>query len=323
MGRAKLIRLGQIVAGAVAAALAVALIWNISAYQAQSTLEARYRAQEHAAGAEGRIARSCVNLQATALVECVAEQVEATREEQRAEYDLSAQNRMAEWAFWVMVMGALTTGLTAIALYFVSETLTATRAAVEDTGEATEAMKAANEIAQGAIVAAQAANEIAREADRAWVQIGFQGGGDLLPESETKLLWLTKVQLQNVGRAPAFSVYVSKMIFVGPASMAAATQAAKDAIRDGPGETWSDGVTLFPNTAPMQHTVMIEVPVDDAGPGGNILAGHVLYRTIDSTIWRCTPFAFQLNVSSRRDRDGPTHYDFSPTGEMWGAQPPQ
>lgn len=203
MGQAKLIRLSQIVAGIFAAALVATFIWNISAYQAQSTLEARYHSQEHAVAAESRIARACVNLQSAALVECVAEQVEATREEQRAEYDLSAQNRMAEWAFWVMVMGAVTTGLTAVALYFVRETLTATREAVEDTGNATKAMIAANVIAAG--VAAQGKLEQeARERENIPAVLVADAYYTALGENHGEFV----LTIENVGRQAATDVYL-------------------------------------------------------------------------------------------------------------------
>lgn len=143
MGRAGLIRLGWIVAGIAVTALAAAFIWTISAYQAQSTLDARYRAQDRAERASESIERNCGSAEPGAVVECVAKEIEAAREDQRAEYDLSAQNRMAEWAFWMMVVTAITAGLTAVALWFIRGTLDATREAVEEARNGTSAARRA------------------------------------------------------------------------------------------------------------------------------------------------------------------------------------
>ncbi|MBX9460354.1 MAG: hypothetical protein KL785_03830 [Brevundimonas sp.] len=145
--------------------------WHISAYQTRSAYDADRRAQEYAEGASNRVESACIDAESADVVECLAEQVAATREDQRSEYDLSAQNRMAQWAFWTMVAGVLTTGLTAVALWFIRGTLKATREAVEDTSNATNAMLAANVIAKAAAEAAVTQAEVAKEAQRPWVQL--------------------------------------------------------------------------------------------------------------------------------------------------------
>lgn len=136
---------------AVGVALVLAiLIWQVSAHHTRSTEEARHRAQDHANGTERRIERACGGTEPAAMMECVAEQVAASREDQRAEYDLSAQQRMADWALLSMIAAVFTTALTAVALWFVKGTLEATQKAVEDTSTATDAMLAANVIAKRA-----------------------------------------------------------------------------------------------------------------------------------------------------------------------------
>lgn len=62
--------------------------------------------------------------------------------------DLVAQEQMAEWAFWVVVVAALTFIVTSIGTFLIWRQVRLTRQAVEDTGEATEAMREANEIAR-------------------------------------------------------------------------------------------------------------------------------------------------------------------------------
>lgn len=80
--------------------------------------------------------------------ECAEKIVSATRDAQRAEYDLNAQRNMAEWAFWLLVISALGLAITALGTVFLAWQVNLTREAVKDTGEATEAMREANKIAE-------------------------------------------------------------------------------------------------------------------------------------------------------------------------------
>jgi hypothetical protein len=146
MGAAERARLWKVVALVAGAATIWIFAWNISAHQAQHSLAADSNAESYAGATQARIARACSGGKAPAVLECVAEQVEASREDQRAEYDLSAQNRMADWAFLTMLWGFATTIISGLALWFLKGTLDATREAVADAGDATQAMKRANEI---------------------------------------------------------------------------------------------------------------------------------------------------------------------------------
>lgn len=125
----------NLIAGALAVGLPIILatfIWHASAYHTRSTDDARRHAQDYAESADASIQRACRSAEPAALVECVGKQIAATREDQRAEYDLSAQDRMAEWAFWMMAAAVFTTALTAVALWFIKGTLDATRQAVHE-----------------------------------------------------------------------------------------------------------------------------------------------------------------------------------------------
>lgn len=127
-----------------------AMIWVMSADYAERRFSAQRHAEEYARDAAEHIDRACAGLQSARLRECVTEQVKASRTNQRGEYDLSAQEDMADWAFWMFFVAFITMGLTALALWFVKGTLEATRTAVEETGEATDAMREANRIARNA-----------------------------------------------------------------------------------------------------------------------------------------------------------------------------
>lgn len=59
---------------------------------------AHERAQAYAADANRRVAQACPQGEPQAFIECVVEVVTTTRENQRAEHDLDAQQEMADWA---------------------------------------------------------------------------------------------------------------------------------------------------------------------------------------------------------------------------------
>jgi hypothetical protein len=135
------------------------MIWQISADYTARSIGAAYRAGEYAKTTDERIARTCGGVERAALTKCVAEQVKASREDQRTEYDLQAQQDSAEAAFWMMIVGAATLLSTLAALWFVKRTLDATWKAVEEASEGTKA----------AVIAAETgreANEIARAGNR-------------------------------------------------------------------------------------------------------------------------------------------------------------
>lgn len=64
--------------------------------------------------------------------------------------DLAAQESMAVWAFWMMLVAAFSAIVTTIGTVFLYKQIRLTREAVEDTGKATIAMREGNEIARAA-----------------------------------------------------------------------------------------------------------------------------------------------------------------------------
>lgn len=123
------------------------VIWQISGHYAQRRWNAEHRASQYSESANRRVVSACSGVNGPALIKCVTEEIAASREDERTEYDLKAQQDSASAAFWMAIISFLTLGTTIVALWFVKGTLEATRQAVRDTGEATEAMREANEIA--------------------------------------------------------------------------------------------------------------------------------------------------------------------------------
>lgn len=188
MGRKQWILVGKVVIGLVTALLALGFVWSISAHQTRHTVEAEYRAQERAERTVDDIQKACVGIEQPTLLECITQQIEAGRDDQRAERDLSAQERMADWAFYAMLAGLGTLAMTGVTVYFIRETLEATREAVEDTSNATEAMIAANKIAD--------------EAARGWVTVSIEKIGPLIRGQDQRLHVTVKYCLKNVGGSP-------------------------------------------------------------------------------------------------------------------------
>jgi hypothetical protein len=186
----KLIGLG------VATGLAVVVLWatwTISAHHSQSAAEANFRAGLYAEGVGARIHSACAGAEAAALVECVANEVESTREHQRAEKDLGAQDRMAKWALWMVGLSALTAGLTAAALWFVKGTLDEARAT-------TVAVNSANEFAEKSVAIQNRAYVHATGARIAWGAKPF-----------------VEIRVVNAGATPATEVRIDSKLLRKPA----------------------------------------------------------------------------------------------------------
>lgn len=104
-----------------------AMIWSISANYTKRALDTQAQASQYRENAAERVNRACVGRAGSGLLECVTQQIEATREHEQSEYDLQAQQDMSDWAFWMMLLatGSLTLGV--VGVWYVRETLRATR----------------------------------------------------------------------------------------------------------------------------------------------------------------------------------------------------
>lgn len=118
---------------------ALAQIWQISGIYAERRENAKHRANLYAQSANSRIAQACTGISGPTLAECVLNQVEASREDERAEYELKAQQDSADAAFWMVVLSFAALVATLVALWFVKGTLDATRETVKETQRIGEA----------------------------------------------------------------------------------------------------------------------------------------------------------------------------------------
>jgi hypothetical protein len=98
--------------------------WDFASSYTRHAVQAEIHASSEADTTEQEIARSCP---APATTECIARVVKASREQQRSEADLNAQRDMAKWAFAMVIVSALGTGIVLLGLLFISQTLLETR----------------------------------------------------------------------------------------------------------------------------------------------------------------------------------------------------
>jgi len=201
-------KFSKIIGLASAAFLVLALLYAVGYYvgvrsgyyegQAERTA-GQYRSDTQ------RIVDNCFKLPARAdVIQCVDEAAAASHENQRAEYDLNAQRDMADWAWWVMVVGALQFFATIATLGFVKLTLDATLEAVKDTGEATGEMRKANILT----------SELARP----WVSIHCEV--DNCKIFDNSIFLDGRLIFENLGQSPAqgiqyaFETYINNDTFV-------------------------------------------------------------------------------------------------------------
>lgn len=176
------------------------VVWNVSSFQARTVYQAERAAAQYGQLTDDRIAQHCAAVEASSVPQCVAEQIRSTREDQRAEYDLGAQERMAEWSLWAMVYAGLTMALSAVAVALLKGTLDATRQTVD-------AVTTSNETAANIAIEARRANDIAENATKAQSRA-------YVSTTEARIIWRgpntprIEVRVVNGGLTPASAIVI-------------------------------------------------------------------------------------------------------------------
>lgn len=181
-GPAAFIALGGIFAGII-----LWITWDLSALETRERVEAEQAASQYAQGAEERITHSCADASVRDFVKCVYEQTKATHENQRAEYDLAAQEGMFRWARYMTAVSALGAIVTGGGIIFVWLNL---REARKATAAATSTL--------------MHAKETSRVELRAYITVEPDGVNKLWNVSRM----IGHVVVRNVGKLPAHNVSV-------------------------------------------------------------------------------------------------------------------
>jgi hypothetical protein len=106
------------------------LIWDYSAQHTRGNIEAEYASREYANDTNQQIRDKCLRLADAGLRDCIEKIVKTSREQQRGERDLNAQESMAYWTRLTGAAAALGVLLSVIGIYLIWATLRETRNAV-------------------------------------------------------------------------------------------------------------------------------------------------------------------------------------------------
>ncbi|MBE0453638.1 MAG: hypothetical protein IBX58_08160 [Roseovarius sp.] len=141
--------------------------------------------------AEQEIRGTCFKLHGPAQAECIRRVIEATNESQRAEKDLIAQTEMALWAFWMLIVTTVVAIITGFGVFYVWQTLRATREMVQDTRRM-----------------AIDAREIGEAQVRAYLSIESVII-KVFCNIDSTLSWIAILKIRNSGQSPARNVTIS------------------------------------------------------------------------------------------------------------------
>jgi hypothetical protein len=167
-------------------------IWGLAVLDTKESISASQRASEYRRDTEQQILEACAVAELTAMRECVTEKVQASEENQRASYDLYAQNAVARWTFWMLILGLAGTGITGVGLYYLAANL--------------NEMKEQRALGQKAIDAANEANNVARDMGQAQVRAYLHIESATIRFSE----WLMTIEpkIVNTGQSPASQIFM-------------------------------------------------------------------------------------------------------------------
>lgn len=93
-------------------------IWGLSALHTKDAVGASHRASQYSKDTEQQILEACTVAELSAMRACVTQKIQASEENQRATYDLVAQNDVARWTLWILVLGLVGTILTVVGIHY-------------------------------------------------------------------------------------------------------------------------------------------------------------------------------------------------------------
>ena len=193
------------------------LIWSLATQYHDRTKSAEQQARYAQSNPYKEADNPCAAiLTFSDLFACVKHQITAYRETQRAEQDLAAQQSMADWALWIVLISGAQAILSFGGLYMLilnlSEARATTRAAIDSASAAREA----NAINESTTKVAQEANDIARLEQRSYMDFRLIGVSRLSHYTSTEpddddrvqrfLTCAPQIEVKNFGRSPAIKV---------------------------------------------------------------------------------------------------------------------
>ena len=281
---------------ALAALLCAGVIFGAmldTSFNNRRDLSAKYKieAENYQRKASQDVADTCVGLadSPAAFRSCIDEQMRAYDSEQKADADLRAQQDMALWAFWVVLMSGGTMLVTAVGIFYVRETLEATRLAVKS---ADEAVAETRRIGEAQV--------------RAYLSYDID-----VTSIRSDEPWEIVVVLENVGQSPARNVRV------GAAGALLDIESIKRPCADM--VSFVDGAKLNPvtisvgkqETFPITAEPINDIPLGDEGMDAKfvpVVYGIAFFEDVFGKPHKVR-FAYKFEVSFRDEnglRDHPT-----------------
>jgi hypothetical protein len=187
------------------------MIWGISSQKAYQSNYSDYAAGQSAQDARQEIEAVCTReLTPGGYIECAERVLGTERDNRRSDYDLQAQQNMAQWAAIMAAIGGVQAVIGAVGLYLIVGTFRQTAAQAHAAQRGVASNTRANIIARDA---ATEATRIANESRRAWV--GFESV-TISPEARVDANQVhvnVTVALKNYGHTPAHSVWFHTAIY--------------------------------------------------------------------------------------------------------------
>lgn len=180
--------------------------FHMGALSGRSDAQAQGYAATYPTDTRKQVADCWTKTERSAAQECVASAIQASREAQRSEADLSTQRQMSDWAFWglvvAIVIGCITTVVTSLGTYLIFKQVKFSREAVEETGRATQAMLEANKLARISH----------RSSMRPWLFITANPGSLRIVGRELRLH--VTITVTNAGKLPARNIQIKAALFI-------------------------------------------------------------------------------------------------------------
>ena|GEM_PF-5134366 len=167
--------------------LILALTYDVATSHTERKLRAEQNSSGYAFSAEKRMKEACGGLSGGDLIACVQKEVEATNEHKRSEHDLTAQEDMDDWSFWLLWVSVSSVAVSTLAVILVWRTLDVTR----DTLVATQEM-------------AKDTRDIGEAQVRAYLSITPMR----LIESDNGKVARAFIAVKNTGQSPALEVEI-------------------------------------------------------------------------------------------------------------------
>lgn len=235
--------------------------FELASYRERDRYE-QYRTNQYADRAVDDLQKTCAGQPPLSQIKCIAQAIESSNEQQRAERDLSAQENMVRWAALSVAVSFISVILSILGIYWI----------VRNFGQSAEAL---SEARKANVMSAlfSASEQSARHAElRAYICVT---NAEKIPERTDERRYCAVVQFQNFGQTPAYDVVIRR-------GMQIFDRGVVEEDDYGIRSTVSTDPTVVGPTQSFQASISVDTTEDDllrlkSGEGVIILFGEVEY----------------------------------------------